>query len=153
MTDSRESKNSPEARARASALGSLAMREHSSSELYQKLLNKSHPESIVVALIADLQTSGLLSDIRFAESYWRMRSSRGYGPIRIKQELRQRGVSKQLIDQTLITADLNFESLICLFYEKKYCGKPWRDLKEKAKRQNFLYRRGFSHDLIRLVIE
>lgn len=133
-------------------MGSLAMREHSSLELQNKLLNKNHPEDVVGQLIADLQQSGLLSDARFAESYWRMRSGKGYGPIRIEQELKQKGVSDRLIQDALFEADLDFEDMVQQVYEKKYRGLPWQDFKDKAKRQNFLYRRGFSHELIRMVV-
>ncbi len=146
-------KHTPETKARASALGSLAMREHSSLELQQKLLNKNHPEGVVFALIEELQTSGLLSDERYAESYWRMRSGKGYGPVRITQELKLKGVSERLIHSALLEADVDFDALVRSVYEKKYKGQPWTDFKEKAKRQNFLYRRGFGHDLIRQVIE
>lgn len=146
-------KHTPESKARASALGSLAMREHSSLELQNKLLQKNHPEAVVFALIEELQHAGLLSDERFAECYWRMRSGKGYGPVRITQELKQKGVSDRLIQSALLEADVDFDTLISSVYEKKYRGQPWTDYKEKAKRQNFLYRRGFGHDLIRQVIE
>ncbi len=143
---------SPESKARNSAIGSLAMREHSAYELQQKLLNKNHPEAVVFALIADLQKENLLSDARFAESYWRSRSNKGYGPVRIERELEQKGVSSRLVQEALFEAEIDFETLVHQVYEKKYRGKDWVDFKEKAKRQNFLYRRGFSHDLIRLVV-
>lgn len=150
---SEQTKYTPEARARASALGSLAMREHSCYELKQKLLSKKHDEQLVDALIIDLIEHNLISDVRFAESYWRSRSNRGYGPVRINQELVMKGVSHDNISSAKTAADIDFYQLVESVYLKKYQTKPWQDYKEKAKRQAFLYRRGFDSDLIRHVID
>ena len=147
-----DKKYSPESRARNSAIGSLAMREHSAYELQQKLLNKNHPEAVVFALITELQKENLLSDARYAESYWRSRSNRGYGPMRIERELEQKGVASRLIQEALYEAEIDFEALVHQVYEKKYKGRGWDDFKEKAKRQNFMYRRGFPSELIRMVV-
>ncbi|MCX7554078.1 regulatory protein RecX [Marinicella sp. S1101] len=148
-----EKKYTPEARARASALGSLAMREHSCQELKDKLINKKHDERVVDALMIDLLEDNLVSDLRFAESYWRARSNRGYGPSRINRELAMKGVSSEKIETALQTVELDFYLLVEQVYEKKYRGEPWHDYKEKAKRQAFLYRRGFDNELIRHVID
>ncbi|TDR18525.1 regulatory protein RecX [Marinicella litoralis] len=143
---------SPEAKARASALGSLAMREHSAVELRQKLINKKHDAEIVEKLIIELIEENLLSDERFAESYWRVRSSKGYGATRINKELQMKGVPDRLIQTTKLVANVDFFALIESVYEKKYKSMPIQDYKERAKRQAFLYRRGFDTDLIKTVI-
>ncbi len=148
-----QQKYSPEARARASALGSLAMREHSALELRQKLLSKKHEPALVDDLIASLQQENLLSDERFAESYWRVRSGKGYGPVRIIKELQMKGVSDRIITWAKQETAIDFFAVIETVYQKKYKSLPWQDYKEKAKRQAFLYRRGFDHDYINSVIE
>ena len=145
-------KYTPEAKAKASALGSLAMREHSAAELKQKLLNKQHELSVVDTLIISLQQDNLLSDERFAESYWRVRSAKGYGPIRIEKELQMKGVADRLIYSSREVAEIDFFAIVTAVYEKKYRAVPWDDFKEKAKRQNFLYRRGFDAEYIKSVI-
>ncbi|WP_223788669.1 regulatory protein RecX [Marinicella meishanensis] len=145
--------HTPEARARASAVASLAMREHSCEELRQKLLNKNHDAAVVEGLLADLVADNLLSDQRFAEAYWRLRSSRGYGPERIAKELQIKGVADHQIKQSRAAEDIDFMAVIAQVYEKKYRGKPCADLKEIAKRQGFLFRRGFGMDLIRTVMD
>ncbi len=150
---SEQNKYTPEARARASALGSLAMREHSCQELKQKLIKKKHDEQVVDALIIDLVKNNLISDLRFAESYWRARSSRGYGPARISKELSIKGVSAEKIDAARGCSEIDFYALVESVYHKKYKGEPWQDFKEKAKRQAFLYRRGFDGDLIQHVLD
>lgn len=146
-------KYTPEARARASALGSLAMREHSCDELRTKLINKKHAPELIDQLILELLQENLISDYRFAESYWRSRSNKGYGPARISRELAQKGVAATTISQAKAEADINFYDLIVHVYEKKYKGVAWQDYQEKAKRQGFLYRRGFDTDYIKTVID
>ena len=145
-------KYTPEAKAKASALGSLAMREHSAAELKQKLLNKQHDIAVVESLILSLQQDNLLSDERYAESYWRVRSAKGYGPTRIEKELQMKGVSERLIYSAREVAEIDFFSVVIAVYEKKYRGVPWDDFKEKSKRQSFLYRRGFDTEYIKTVI-
>jgi regulatory protein len=148
-----QKKYTPEAKAKSSALGSLAMREHSALELKQKLLNKNHDQVLVEKLIISLQEDNLLSDERFAESYWRMRSNKGYGPTRIAKELEMKGVSSRVIEWSKQENDIDFYAIIQHVYEKKYKSVPWSDYKEKSKRQAFLYRRGFDHEYINSVID
>jgi regulatory protein len=145
--------HSPLAKARASALGSLAMREHSVDELRVKLLNKNHDAELVEQLLDDLQQENLLSNERYACSFWRVRSEKGYGPMRIRQELQLKGISQALIDSALLEAELDFTELVKRVYQKKYRNQAIADFKDKQKRQAYLYRRGFGTELIRTVID
>jgi len=142
----------PMTRARASAMGSLAMREHSVAELRSKLLNKQHDPDVVETVLADLQAENLLSNERFASSYWRVRTDRGYGTMRIRQELQLKGIAADMIQLTLEDSEIDFHALVRSVYEKKYRGKAIMDFKDKQKRQAFLYRRGFDAELIRTVV-
>lgn len=139
-------------KARASALASLALREHSAFELQQKLLRKDMPETVVVPLIAQLQKQNLLSDARFSEVYWRQRAARGFGPIKIAYELQHKGVDEATIAEGRHQAEVDFEAGIKEVYLKKYADNDWHHYSDKAKRQNFLYRRGFPHELIKMVV-
>ncbi len=148
-----KTKYTPEARVRASALGSLAMREHSCDELRKKLLNKSHDAILVDELIIELLKDNLISDARYAESYWRSRANKGYGPSRISRELEMKGVSSEDITAAEAEADIDFFKVVESVYWKKYKGQDWQvnkeqAYKEKAKRQAFLYRRGFDSEFI-----
>lgn len=135
-------------KARASALASLAMREHCVYDLSQKLLRKQFPQLVVDQLLEDLQDKGLISDVRFAEMYWRSRSQKGYGPIRIRQELQQKQVDDNAIESGLTAAVIDFTIVIKRVYEKKYGDQGIENFQEKAKRMNYLYYRGFSRELM-----
>ena len=76
----------------------LARREHSASELMQKLKLREHDPQEISKTIEELQTDNLQSDERFAESFINQRVNAGYGPIKIRHELRQKGVDEALVD-------------------------------------------------------
>ena len=74
----------------------LSRREHSSKEIYQKMSRRVESIEMLMAVIEGLEQDGLLSDERFAESYFQSRKRRGFGPLRIKNELIQRGVNENI---------------------------------------------------------
>lgn len=145
--------NDQKAKARASALASLAMREHSVLELQQKLNHKGFQDDIVLELLAKLQQQNLLCNERFAEAYWRQRAAKGFGPIIIHHQLQLKGIDENLIQRSQENVGIDFYDIIKRVYAKKYRAVPWQDFKEKARRQGFLYRRGFSMDLIKTVLD
>lgn len=89
----------------AAAIRLLSRREHSAAELRKKLLAKEWSPEEVDELLPGLQQQGFQSDQRFAESYTRMRSNKGYGPLRIDNELRERGVAESIRRECLRQAE------------------------------------------------
>ena len=73
----------------------LSYRELSASALREKLLKKGHSEDVADYALAWLTERKLLDDSRFAESTVHSYGRRGYGTLRIRQELRRRGVSRE----------------------------------------------------------
>lgn len=136
---------------RLAAMDFLARREHSRAELLEKLGRRFEKTQLEPVLDA-LADEGLQSDKRFAESFVRHRALRGYGPVRIRQELRQRGVSDSDVAQAFESNAINWLDILGDVVDRKYDAPP-ADLKEKARRQRFLKYRGFSHDQIRDVLE
>ena len=74
------------------AIGLLARREYSRAELAQRLRKKAFDEAAIDECLTALVEQGLQCDARFAASFVRSRLLRSQGVIRIKGELRQRGV-------------------------------------------------------------
>ncbi|MFV0544029.1 MAG: regulatory protein RecX [Marinicella pacifica] len=141
------------AKAKSSAMASLAMREHSVLELQQKLARKNYTAAVIDQVVTELQQQNFLSNERFAEVYWRQRAEKGFGPVKISLELQQKGLEEAIIEHGLVAAEVDFEALIQRVYQKQYHNKPCRDLKDKARRQGFLFRRGFPADAIRSVLD
>lgn len=139
-------------KARASALASLVMREHSVKELHDKLTRKEYEQDSIEIVIEECLNDNYLNDQRFAGIFWRSRSRKGFGPKKILMELKLKGINSQMAHDTSFQDELDFEDVIKSIYEKKYKGTEIKDFKDKLKRQNYLYQRGFDMDLIKTVI-
>jgi regulatory protein len=147
-----EEKSWTEPEAYATALGLLARREHSVRELTAKLDVRGVSAAMAAAVITRLIAARLQSDARFTELYLRQRSARGYGPLRIALELRERGIDEALISTQLRhvveEGEIDWFERAATVYAKKYGGRPIEEIKERAKRMRFLQYRGFSHEQI-----
>jgi regulatory protein len=94
---------------RNAALRCLARREYATQELRQKLIRKYSPD-LVADVLGELIEQALLSDQRYAEMLVCSRINRGYGPRYIASELKQKGISAELIDEHLdISAEVWLE--------------------------------------------
>lgn len=149
--------NTDEAEVYATAVTLLARREHSARELARKLQARGYAQSLIDATLARLAKERLQSDQRYAEAYLHQRSEKGYGPLRIQAELHERGVADALIAECVKSAveegEIDWYERAASVYARKFGGHPIEDPKERAKRQRFLYYRGFSHEQISAVID
>lgn len=129
---------------RRSALDLLARREHSYAEMLRKLRQRGAATDMAEIELDRLQQEGLLSDERFCEAYIHARSQRGYGPQRLREELRQRGVAESLVDRQLRSADWDWGALAQQVFAKRFPEGPAEDLKQRSKQQRFMQYRGFG---------
>jgi regulatory protein len=130
------------------ALGLLARREHSAAELKRKLQQKGYASADIDVGVSQLLLDGSVSDRRFTEAYVNMRMNRGYGPMRIMAELRERGIAAELANEYLNQETLDWYAVLNRQYIKKYAGAPITDHQDKSKRIAYLQARGFRLDLI-----
>ena len=131
----------------------LMRREHSQQELLQKVSAKGFSQQDIVPVIEELIEQGLQSDARFAESYARSRVFKGFGPLRIKVELQQRGVSNCPFEMAVEDIAGSWQELLEQVYNKKYGNKPILDIREQLKRSHFLQQRGFPNELLRCLFK
>jgi len=94
------------------------------------------------ALLDVLVQEGLQSDERFAESYIRFRSRRGFGLRRLLQELEQRGVSASIVNQAVSVSEVDFFQVAEVAFRKKFSRKA-ATIMEKSKQVRFMEYRGF----------
>jgi regulatory protein len=92
---------SPSPDPEALALALLGRREHSRAELRGKLRGKGVGSEAAEAVLDRLSAQGWLDENRFVETYVAERQRRGFGPLKIRQALRERGVDAALIDDAL----------------------------------------------------
>ncbi|XUO83312.1 regulatory protein RecX [Halomonas sp. KM007] len=133
----------------------LARREYSRAELARKLEQKAFEDDEISACLDALAEQALQSDERFAESFIRSRIARGQGVIRIKGELRQRGVDAQTCAAALVAVEareaVDWFELARQTLERRF-SSPGETPKERAKRERFLAGRGFDFEQIRYAI-
>jgi regulatory protein len=130
----------------------LTRRDHSRSELARKLSAKGYDPFIAEQAIEHATQKGWLNENRFIEAYAQMRKRRGYGPLRIQAELRERGIAAAfLLD---IFADKNGSEYLAQVFQKKFgCTKLSDDFGLRAKQIRFLQYRGFSLEEIMDTLE
>ena len=137
------------------ALRHLARREHSRVELRRKLISRGAADELVDAIIEGLTADGSLSDRRFAAEYVRARIRKGYGPIRIRMDLIERGINDQLAEEQLTQpADFWYQRATEVCNKKFDATKPAGEESADAQQRRwnrcarFLSQRGFPADLI-----
>lgn len=139
--------------ARQIALKLLSRREHSRGEMQEKLARKACPPSIVEQVVQQLIAERLLSEDRFVESYVQSRRRRGYGPARIREELRQRGVDKDTIEPWLDAGGREWLEDLRRVRRKKFGAGMPGNYSERARQARFLQYRGFTAEQIQKVLK
>jgi len=142
---------------RKSMMGLLARREHSRQELFLKMQQRGYDPDLIDTNLDDFIKRDWLSDSRYAEMLLRSRILKHHGPVKIKLELKQKGVSELIIQQCFDSFSEDIElhnlwpKLAAMALKKKFSSQP-ADQKERVKQYRFLQQRGFEHDQIRQAL-
>jgi len=131
---------------RRKAMDFLARREYGKTELVRKLADKGYVFRTVEAEIHKLTEERLQSDDRFAAVFVQSRINQGKGPVRIRLDLGQRGVSDAVIEMAIVESAADWHGLACEVRVKKFGDATPADFKAKAKQMRFLQFRGFEQD-------
>ncbi|MGE5625682.1 MAG: regulatory protein RecX [Bacillota bacterium] len=141
------------ARVRAKALALLARREHGARELEAKLLERGYESTAVLAVLSSLQGEKLLSDERFVQEFVATRARRGSGPLKIREELRGRGVTGELVEQALAGLKAGAAGSAEAARRKRFGTALPKDMQERARQARFLQQRGFAMEDIRKALK
>jgi len=115
------------------ALSLQGRREHSRTELIQKLSQFGASQEQIEDVLSRLVEYSLQSDDRFAESLVRSQLLRGRGQRSIKHVLQQRGLDAEhpaLIEQT---ADIDWEQRALELLLRRFGTELSRDMNDKAR--------------------
>ena len=135
---------------RSRALGLLARREHTRTELQRKLGSHAEDPQELEDILDDLSRRGWLSDVRFAKALVQSKQAK-FGGTRLAYELRERGVEDSVIrDQLSILKASELERAHQVWIAK--FGAPSVDTKARAKQMRFLQSRGFTLEVISKVV-
>ena len=138
--------------ARKKAMDYLARREYGRRELEQKLVAAGFEGATVSATVEKLTGEGLQDDRRFVENFTRSRINQGKGPVRIRQELVERGLNAGFIDAVLEAVDEDWFGLARQVRLKKFGPDLPQNFKEKARQMRFLQYRGFESSQLQAAI-
>ena len=141
--------STPEA-VRRKALALLERRDYGTAELTEKLVEKGAERADAEAAAARMVEYGFINDENYAAMVARHYAARGYGPGRIREELRRRRLGRELWDAALEEAPSDADAAYALFRAKMRGGSD-KDAVRKASAA--LIRRGFSWDDVRAAAE
>ncbi|MBK1717598.1 RecX family transcriptional regulator [Thiocystis violacea] len=108
--------------------------------------------SAVDGALERLLAQGAVNEARLAEHYVAERVGKGFGPLRIRGELREKGLDATLIDRYLEPMSEEWPSCLARVHDRRFGPEPPTDRADYAKRARFLEQRGFTPDSIRRLL-
>ena len=136
------------------AVGLLARRDYSRHQIKSKLAQKGFIDSEIEAVLTRCESQGYLDDARFAALLLRSHIAKGHGQSKIRQSMAQKGLTKEVIQETLNASDCDWFELAKQKAGKKYAASgPIDDQKERAKRVRYLLSQGFAFDQVAYALE
>jgi regulatory protein len=135
------------------AVALLARREYSRAELAGRLardLSADDDRAEIERVLDQLAERGMLSDARFAAALTRARAQR-FGSARIRQELKQRGVSAELLSSSVAELESTELERARQVWRRRFGTAP-ANAAERARQMRFLAQRGFETSVIVRVI-
>lgn len=132
----------------------FGIRQRSEKEVkdYFRIKLREISQLVIDATILSLKKKGMINDEQFAKAWMESRSKK-YGVNRIKQELFQKGIDRDIIDQVIGEGE-NEKQVAEKALEKKL--RLWKNLKPmefRKKAYGYLMRRGFEYETTKSVVE
>ena len=138
--------------ARKKAMDYLARREYGHDELVQKLTTAGFDGEVAADAVQVLTDEGLQSDERYAGAFVQSRINQGKGPVRIRQELKERGLRGATVDDAFEAAGADWHALARDVRVRKFGSNLPGDFTEKARQMRFLQYRGFESGQIQAAV-
>lgn len=134
----------------------LSFRMRSKQELRTRLKQKEYNDSLIEEVIKKMTSYGYVDDYEFA-SQWIQDRQQGkkQGDLRIRQELKLKGVSDDIIKQALsdhYQADDEWNRITELATKKWNSLSKMPPIEKEQKITSFLMRKGYSYSLIKRTI-
>ena len=131
----------------------LASRARSTGEMKSHLRSKGYDDGEIAEVIADFLDYGYLDDEDYCRQYIKYAFSKGKGPIRVKQELAEKGIDRDAIAFALEDYEMEESDLErALAQARKTAGDKPIDEKMKGRIGRRLVSLGYSTDIAYKVI-
>ncbi len=139
-------------KARNTAYRLLTYRARSRKELEEKLRDREFGDAVIEAVVADLTRLGYINDREFARQWAAGRIRlRSFGRRRIEHELRNKGISRDVIQETLSEVFEDVPEAVIAQQEAEKKLKSLTRLAPEVRRRRLaghLERRGFPSETI-----
>lgn len=140
-------------RAKLRAMHLLESMDRTRAELEKKLQSSEYPGEAVAEALAYVESFGYLDDKRYARHYVECKKE-GRGKARLKMELAQKGVDRNIIEEVLDEAKLDdCRDTIRELVGKRRRGDGPMDDRERQRIYGYLMRKGFSSSDILSVLK
>lgn len=133
------------------ALRLLSQREHSRVELERKLGAFEEEPGTLAQALDELQAKGFISESRVIESVIHRRAAK-LGAIRIRQELQDKGLDSQMVEQAMNELRGSEYERAREVWRRKFGPAPDSPA-GPARQARFLMSRGFSAEVVRRVLK
>ncbi|OGV90429.1 hypothetical protein A3A66_03725 [Microgenomates group bacterium RIFCSPLOWO2_01_FULL_46_13] len=136
----------------------IGIRQRSRQEMaiyLKKKLKSGQSEEVIDKVLAKLEQFNLLNDEEFGRAWLEAKLKKGFGPLRVQFDLRQKGIDKKVVRE-LITAvsrerwRMGADEVVA----KKM--RLWRSLPTDHQRQRafrLMTSRGFPLDIVKQVVD
>lgn len=148
-----------EFKARSTALNFISYRDRTEQEVRRRLERSDYSPNVIEDVVEYLKKSNLLDDASFAVSYAEGRfKSGGYGPRRVRHDLRRKGVGRAAADRAVEEVFSERDEIVSA--ARDLGRRRWEQLSRESderKRQkkvfDYLVRRGYPHGMVRGIID
>jgi regulatory protein len=131
------------------ALGQLARRELSETQLRQRLTRRGFSSDDIDTTIARLRADGSLDDARVAAAIARSQLSlKKRGARRVRREIEAAGIASALADRAVadVYAEVDADALIAAAIDRRLGTRDLGDDREMARLYRYLVGQGFDAD-------
>lgn len=133
----------------------LKFRLHSEHELYERLKKRKFEEGVIRGVLEFLKDKNFIDDNLFTKTWIESRLKKHFGLRRLKQELRIKGINKEIIDGQISELKKNYsESEIVVKIAKERLNKL-KDIephKASMRVYGYLLRRGFPPEIVSEIL-
>lgn len=138
--------------ARAFAMRSLARRESAGSELARRLRQQGYREEVIEAVVDYCRGYNWVNDVRYGAMAVRAGAAKGHGPLKIRFDLRRKGLDDMQIDAAFAQPELDWFELALELLARRARIADLADFKLRMKWLKYLLGRGFSQEQARYAM-
>ena len=143
-------------KARRRAIRYLVYKDRSRNEIICYLKRKRFSANVVDETLTFLENNGYINDRRFALQFGRSRIvNKKVGRLRLEQELRNKGLERQIINETLSSLYEEYNerevAMVCAKKKLASCSSGESE-KDRGRLARFLERKGFPTSIVYQVV-